>query len=88
MNTLDAATLRQALEAAEAAPTLRDAAAALRTALAPLRVVVVDAHDMRHEAPAALGPRRAIYLGASDGHCWQVTQDPARAAGVFVADRA
>jgi hypothetical protein len=43
---------------------------------------------MRAETPAALGQRRALYLGASDGHCWQVTSDLAQAAGLFVADRA
>jgi hypothetical protein len=85
---VDAATLTEALALAEAADTVREAAAALRARLAPLRVVVVDAFDMRGETPAAQGPRRALYLGASDGHCWQVTADPAQAAGLFVADRA
>lgn len=85
---MDATTLAQALALAESATTVREAAAALRLHLAPLRVVVVDAMDMRAETPAAQGARRALYLGASDGHCWQVTQDPAQAAGLFIADHA
>lgn len=85
---MDAPQLQQALAIADAAATVREAAAALRSALAPLRVVVVDAVDMRAETPVALGQRRALYLGASDGHCWQVTQDLAQAAGLFITDRA
>jgi hypothetical protein len=84
---MDATLLEQALALAEAAPSARAAAAALRERFAPLRVVVVDALDMRGEAPAARGEHRALYLGASDGHCWTLTTDPARASGLFVADR-
>ena len=64
---------------------MREAAAALRGLLHPLRIVVVDAFDMRDETPAAAGPTRTLYYGASDGHCWQVTSDPAQAAGFFIA---
>ncbi len=85
---LDAGTLAEALCLADAAGSVREAAAALRTRFAPLKVVVVDAFDMRAEAPAAAGQRRALYLGASDGHCWQVTTDPAQAVGLFIADLA
>lgn len=84
---MDAAQLNEALTLAEASASLREAAAALRARFAPLRVVVVDALDMRGETPAASGQRHALYLGASDGHCWQVTQDPARAAGLFITER-
>ncbi len=80
-------TLHDALALAEASPGVREAAAALRARFAPLRVVVVDALDMRDETPAASGPRHHLYLGASDGHCWTVTQDPAQAAGLFIAAR-
>lgn len=83
----DAATLAQALHLAESCATARAAAAALRQRFAPLRVVVVDAFDMRGETPAIAGGRRALYFGASDGHCWQVTHDAAQVAGLFVADR-
>jgi len=85
---MDIAALNDALTIAEAAGTLREAAAALRQRFAALKVVVVDAFDMRAETPAAQGERRALYLGASDGHCWTVTADPAQAAGLFVSDRA
>ncbi|EHR69917.1 hypothetical protein BurJ1DRAFT_1044 [Burkholderiales bacterium JOSHI_001] len=88
MGTIDTSGLQQALATAEAAPTVREAAAALRTQFAPLRVVVVDALDMRDETPAAQGTRRSLYLGASDGHCWQVTSDLSHVAGLFIADRA
>jgi hypothetical protein len=79
-------TLSEIIALADEAGTVREAAAALRQRLAPLRVVVVDAFDMRAEIPAARGRRRLLWFGASDGHCWQVTQDPAQAAGLFLAD--
>jgi hypothetical protein len=78
----------QALAVAEAAGTVREAAQALRERFAPLRVVVVDAFDMRDEHPAAQGERRLLFYGASDGHCWQVTADATQAAGFFIAERA
>ena len=84
---MDATTLDEALALADGAPTVREAAALLRTKLAPLRVVVVDAFDMRDETPAKVGTKRQLFLGASDGHCWTVTSDPAAAAGLFVTDR-
>ncbi|WP_157271897.1 hypothetical protein [Azohydromonas aeria] len=84
---MDAALIQEALGVADAADTARQAAAALRERFAPMRVIVVDAMDMRHETPAAAGARRVLYLGASDGHCWSLTTDPAQAAGFLVADR-
>jgi hypothetical protein len=84
---MDAAVLAEALTLADAATTLREAAAALRTRFAPLRVVVVDAFDMRGETPAASGARRQLYFGASDGHCWAVTADAVQATGLFIAER-
>ncbi|MFG6455748.1 hypothetical protein [Roseateles sp. BYS96W] len=81
----DAGQLAEALRLAETAASAREAAALLRAQYAPLRVVVVDAFDMRSEVPAAQGPQRRLYLGASDGHCWSVTTDPAQAAGLFLA---
>lgn len=84
---MDARTAHEALALAEGAATVRDAAQLLRQHYAPLRVVVVDAFDMRGETPAAQGNRRALYYGSSDGHCWAVTSDPAQAAGFFLTDR-
>jgi hypothetical protein len=84
---MDRLALGQALGVAEQAANVRDAAAALRRQLAPMRVVVVDAADMRDETPAARGARHDLYLGASDGHCWSMTSDPALAAALFIAER-
>ena len=86
--SMDEAALGEAVAIADAAGTLREAAAALRARFATLRIVVVDAFDMRGEAPAASGLKRQLYFGASDGHCWAVTGDAAQAAGLFIADRA
>lgn len=80
--------ITSALALADTSATVREAAAALRERFAPMRVVVVDAFDMRGETPAAQGTRCTLYYGASDGHCWQVTSDPAAAAGFFITDRA
>jgi hypothetical protein len=81
---MDAQTATEAL--AKAQPPC-EAAQLLRQHYAPLRVVVVDAFDMRGETPAAQGDKRALYYGSSDGHCWAVTSDPAQAAGFFLTDR-
>jgi hypothetical protein len=83
---MDATALHQALAIADAPGSVREAAAALRAAYAGLHVVVVDAFDMRDEAPAARGTRRLLFLGASKGHCWSVTNDAEQAAGLFIAD--
>jgi hypothetical protein len=84
---MDTHVIDEALVLAESATTVRDAARVLREHYSLLRVVVVDAFDMRDETPAAAGARRALYYGATDGHCWQVTDDPGQAAGFFVADK-
>lgn len=84
---MEAALLSEAMTIADAADGVREAAAALRTRFAGLRVVVVDAFDMRSETPAAIGEKRQLYLGASDGHCWSVTTDAGQAAGFFIADK-
>lgn len=84
---MDAATLDEAIALADGAATVREAAALLRQKFGALRVVVVDAFDMRDETPAAVGAKRQLFLGASDGHCWTVTSDPAAAAGFFLTDR-
>ena len=83
---MEAHVVDEALALAESAATVRDAARVLREHYSLLRVVVVDAFDMRGEAPAARGLKRQLYFGASDGHCWAVTGDAAQAAGLFIAD--
>jgi hypothetical protein len=91
MQTATPANLHNALPEAqglaEAAATVRAAATALRERFAPARVVVVDAFDMRDETPAAVGAKYQLWFGASDGHCWQVTADPAQAVGFFISDK-
>jgi hypothetical protein len=84
---LEATTLQEALAIAEGAPSVREAATALRARFVALRVVVVDAFDMRGETPAAVGTKRQLHLGASDGHCWAMTADATQATGLFVSDR-
>ena len=84
---MDAHVIDEALALAEGATSVRDAARVLREHYALLRVVVVDAFDMRDETPAAQGDKRTLYYGSSDGHCWTVTSDPAQAAGFFLSDR-
>ena len=79
--------MQEAVALADAAGSVREAAASLRTRFANLSVVVVDAFDMRSETPAAVGTKRQLYLGASDGHCWTVTRDVGQACGFFIAER-
>ena len=76
--------LRTASEVIGAAPTLRDAAAIWRARDPAIRVVVVDAMDMRDETPALqLGARR-VYLATSNGHCWSVTEQAAEATALIL----
>jgi hypothetical protein len=84
---MDAHVVTEALALAESAPSVCEAAQLLRARYTQLRVFVVDAFDMRDETPAAAGTTRALYYGATDGHCWQVTEDPAQAAGFYLADK-
>lgn len=81
----DAAALAEVLALADSAPSVRAAASLLRERYAPLRIVVVDAFDMRGETPLGMGERVLAWAGASDGHCWQVSPDLAAASGLFLA---
>lgn len=77
--------LRTASEVVGAAPTLRDAAALWRARHPEVRVVLVDAMDMREEiATLQLGARR-VYMAASNGHCWHVTRQPEEATALILA---
>lgn len=71
-----------------AAPSVRDAKAELRERFPDMRAIVVDAFDMRHEAPALRAGRRSLYLASTDGHCWQVTGDPAAAFAFVITEAA
>ena len=76
--------LRSASEVIGTAPSLRDAAAILRARDPALRVVLVDAMDMRDETPAQLLGNRRFYLATSDGHCWSITQQPEQATALIL----
>ncbi|MDR2129257.1 MAG: hypothetical protein LBP52_09375 [Burkholderiaceae bacterium] len=66
--------LRSASEVVAAAASLCDAVALWRARHPDVRAMVVDALDMRDEAPALRVSARSVYLAATDGHCWRVTQ--------------
>lgn len=82
------ASLAEAIALADSANTVREAALLLRERFAPLRVIVVDAFDMRGETPAASGERRLLWGAVSDGHCWQVSTDLSALSGFYLADQA
>ena len=65
--------LRDASQVIGAAASLRDAAALWRARDPAMRVVLVDAMDMRDETPALLLGARKVYLASTNGHCWSVT---------------
>ena len=78
--------LRNAGEVIGAASSLRDAAALWRTRDPGMRVVLVDAMDMREETPALLLGARRVYLATSNGHCWNVTQQPEEATALILTE--
>lgn len=71
--------LRAAGEVIATADSLREAAALWRVRDPAMRVLLVDAIDMRDETPALHVGTRRVYLAASDGHCWSVTDQPGSA---------
>ena len=77
--------LRSAGEVVGAAPSLREAVARWRTLHPDVRTVLVDAMDMREETPALRMGARSVYLAATNGHCWHVTQRPEDATALILA---
>lgn len=78
--------LRDAGEVVTAAASVREAAATWRARDPAMRVVVVDAMDMRDETPAlTLGSRR-VFLATSDGHCWTTTQQMLEATALILTE--
>ncbi|MDI1260861.1 hypothetical protein [Aquabacterium sp.] len=78
-----AITLDQIEEAGQilgSSATVRAAAALIRERFAPLPALVLDAFDMRSESPALQVQNRALFLMATDGHCWSVTGQLERAS--------
>ena len=78
--------LRSAGEVIGSAPTLNDAASILRARDPALRVLLVDAMDMRDETPTQLQGHRRVYLATSNGHCWSITQQPAEATALILTE--
>jgi acyl transferase domain-containing protein len=76
--------LRDASEVIGAAASLRDAAALWRARDPAMRVVLVDAMDMRDETPALRLGARNVYLASTNGHCWSVTDQPADATALIL----
>lgn len=80
-------SLDEAIALADSAASVREAALLLRERYAPLKVIVVDAFDMRGETPAATGRQRQLWGAVSDGHCWQVSSALTGLAGFYLADK-
>ncbi len=76
--------LRTAEEVVGGAASLREAVARWRTQHPDVRTVVVDAMDMRGETPALQLGARNVYLAATNGHCWHVTQQPEDATALIL----
>jgi hypothetical protein len=51
-----------------------------------MRVVLVDAMDMRDETPALLLGARKVYLASSNGPCWSVTDQSADATALILTE--
>jgi hypothetical protein len=64
--------------------SVRVAAQTIREKLSPLHALALDAFDMRDEKPVLRIEERALYLMRTDGHCWQVTPDPAQASALVL----
>lgn len=77
--------LHNAAAVMSAAASVREAVANWRAHDPAMRVVVVDAMDMRGETPALRCGARSIYLATSDGHCWSVTQQPELATALILS---
>ena len=81
---IDADYLRDVASALTSAESVRALAAQWRTRDPAMRVVVVDAFDMRDETPALQCGKRRAYLATSNGHCWSVTDQPQAATALIL----
>lgn len=80
--------LRTAGEMVGEATTLREAAERWRALHPEVRTVLVDAFDMRDETPALRLGARNVYMAATNGHCWHVTQQPEDATALILTQDA
>lgn len=78
--------LREASAVISAAATLREAATLWRARDPTIRVLVVDAMDMRDETPALRLGARSVYLASTNGHCWSVTDQPGDATALILTE--
>jgi hypothetical protein len=78
--------LRDASLVIGAAASLRDAAALWRARDPAMRVVLVDAMDMRDETPALSLGARKVYLASTNGHCWSVTDKADDATALILTE--
>lgn len=78
--------LRDASEVIGAATSLRDAAALWRARDPAMRVVLVDAMDMRDETPALRLGARSVFLASTNGHCWSVTDKADDATALILTE--
>jgi len=76
--------LQTASEVVGCAPTIRDAVSLWRARYPEVRAMVVDEMDMRDETPALRLGHRNVYLAATDGHCWHVTQSADEASALIL----
>lgn len=73
------------------AASVREAATAWRDQHPAIRMVVVDAMDMRDETPTqrlalSTGAACSVFLAATNGHCWHVTTQPEEATAFIVTE--
>jgi hypothetical protein len=76
--------LREAGDVIAAAASVREAATLWRARDPAVRVLVVDAMDMRDETPALRLGARSVYLASTNGHCWSVTDKPDDATALIL----
>ncbi|MDP2771354.1 MAG: hypothetical protein Q8O81_16155 [Giesbergeria sp.] len=78
--------LRDAGEVVSAAASVREAAATWRARDPAMRVVVVDAMDMRGETAALTLGKRRIFLATTNGHCWSTTDLAEEASALILTE--
>jgi hypothetical protein len=78
--------LRSASEVIFANAPLREVAAQWRARDPAMRVVVVDAMDLRDETPVLTVGMRRVYMASTNGHCWSVTDNADDATALILTE--
>jgi hypothetical protein len=68
------------------AASVREAATLWRARDPAMRVLVLDAMDMRDETPALTVGARSVYLASTNGHCWSVTDNALDATALILTE--